>query len=107
MKTMEKNIARIDYLNRRGTVVSGRSYEDIEEFASDLNDELACGVSLRVTFVDDNGEIVSKNLMNDYDCLPQVDLSHISGNFAKAFERNLSFLAKAYSITDEPTEVRL
>lgn len=112
-KNFEKNmnegiVATIDYLqikNGKTVVVDHTDYEDREEFAEDVKNELAYGVSIRVTYVDDNGDVVSKNLMNDHDCLPKM--GRASGDFMKVFERSMDYLAKAYNITDEPVEVRL
>ena len=109
-KTIEMNqeaIHRIELVDKQGQPVDTRDYDDVEEFASDLNDELRYGVSLRVTYTNDDGEVVSKKLMNDYDCLPKTAMGRINGSFAKTFEKSLEALSKVYNITDEPVEVRL
>lgn len=103
--TMEK-IFKIQLVDKKGRPVDTRNYDDVEEFATDLNDELRYGVSLRVTYTDDNGKVVSKKLMNDYDCLPKSGMGRLNGSFAKTFERSLSQLAKVYNITDE-SEARM
>lgn len=110
MKVMVKEnnaIGRIDYLNRQGNAVDGKSYRNVKEFTDAVNEELECGVSLRVTYIDDNGAVVSKNLMNDYDCLPKEALCHASGSFAKVFEQSMEHLSKTFRIYDEPTVVKL
>ena len=110
MKTIEMNqeaIHRIELVDKNGHSVDTRDYDNVEEFASDLSDELKYGVSLRVTYTNDDGKVVSKKLMNDYDCLPKTSMGRITGSFAKTFEKSLEALSKVYNITDEPTVVRL
>lgn len=102
-------VASISYLqikNDKLVEIDRTDYEDREEFAEDVKNELTYGVSIRVTYVDDNGKVVSKNLLNDHDCLPKMDRSK-NGDFLKTFEKSLAALAKAYNITEEPVEVRL
>jgi hypothetical protein len=103
----QETIGKIEYLDTDGMVVDYTDYEDAEEFADDVRAELECGVSLRVTYIDDNGVVVSKNLMNDHDCLPKFAQDHTSGNFMKTFESSLEYLSKAFRIYDEPVEVKL
>ena len=107
MKTMVKTVGkkavhRIAYIDELGNVVDFKDYgNNVRAFASDLNDELKYGVSMCLTYTDDNGNVVHKKLMNDYDCIPKVNFSNVTSHFAKAFERNKEALSKAYEIIDE------
>ena len=105
-KTMnQETIGKIEYLDNRGNVVDCTEYEDHDEFAADVKAELSYGVSIKVTYVADNGQVISKSLMNDHDGIPKM--GRTAGDFMKVFEKSLESLSKVYNITDEPVEVRL
>ena len=70
---MDKLIARIDYLNRKGEVVETEPFLNQEQFEKTVKDQLDCGrpISL-VCFISGEGEkLVSLKFLDDIDCMPK------------------------------------
>ena len=69
--TKMREIGRIEYLSNKGKARSCTEYLDRELMIQEINECLDCGIPITIVlYRDENGKTISKDFVEDFDCLP-------------------------------------